>query len=457
MAYKYTKYRSGPILAGILGILLLSLLDGCGPKDIHTIGSGVTPTSGEISKEDLREQLDTLREFFKTKLRQAANELNERLPTAKTEKMTLQMRARMLQGLNAALDHDDPIVAFIETWALCTRFRIYLEEGEGSSLYGEAQEFALNSAKRIEAEIERIGHAFLKDDVFETTRKNVTVFANNNPIRTAFSNVTVYATALQRDQANPFMSVLKLPMTPFRAMEGVDRTASAVHQLRDTAERFSDIVAELPESSRWQLQLLLFDLQETEMTKSFLDSLKQLSESSTRLEKSTEQLPEQLREELTQFVNDVDRKQAGLQKTLLQAEKTTIAVNNALEKLDEAASSLDAVAKNVTETAQAWETAAKATGEAAREFKKDKPSPKGTPSFNITEYRQAAEQTSQAANDIKVLLASIEDFSMSGHYGSIVNHLALRVAGLIVLIFVLVVLYRIIATRLTRAKGGKSA
>jgi len=455
MASQHSTHCWELILTVILGMLSLVLLNGCGPKGARTIGSGVTPTTGQISKEDLREQLDNFREFFKATLRQVANELNERVPTNRMEKTTLQMRTRMIQCLSAMLDQDDPVVAFIETWALCTRFRMYLEEGEGSLLYGESQQVALNGAKRLEAEIQRIGYIFLKDDVFNVAHKNVTEFAHKNAIRGTFSNVIVYATEVQKGQPNPFLSVLKVPMTPFRAMEGVDRTASAIHQFRDTAERFSDIVAELPESSRWQLQLLLYDLEETDMTKSFLSSLQQFTESSSRLEDSVEKLPEHLREQLTQFVEDIDRKQAGLQHTLQQAEKTTLAVNTTLDKLDKAASSLDTAAGNITETAQAWESAARATGDVVEEFNKSKQSPSS--SLNIKEYRDAAEQTSQAANDIKDLLVVLDDFSRTRNYISIVNHLSFRVAGLAILIFVLAVLYRIIAVRLRRPKDHKTA
>jgi Rad3-related DNA helicase len=268
----------------------------------------------------------------------------------------------------------------------------------------------------------------------------------------------VYATEVQKGQPNPFLSVLKIPMTPFRAMEGVDRTASAIHQFSDTAGRFSDVVAELPESSRWQLQLLLFDLEETGMTKSFLNSLSRLSESSVRLEKTAEELPERLAEQLTQFVEDIDEKQAALQQTLHQAEKTSLALNNTLDKLDRTAGSFNAVAKDVTVTAQAWENAAKATGEAVEEFGKVKSSPqKKESSFDIKDYRDTAEHTSRAANDIKALLAEVEDLFESGRYNSMMNGLFLRAAGLLVLIFVLAVLYRVISVRLTMAKGRKAA
>jgi len=450
MAYKYITL--------IVCVILLLLPTGCGKKAQHTIGSGITPVSGQVSKQELSERLDKFREYFKATLRQVANELNERVPSMRTEKTTLQMRARMVQGLNAMLDHDDSIVAFIETWALCTRFRMYLEEGEGSALFGDAHQVALAASKRLEAEIQRIGSVFLKEDVFEAARKNVTDFAHNNPIRGTFSNVIVYATEEQEGQPNPFVSVLKIPMTPFRAIEGVDRTASAIYQFSDTAERFSDIVAELPESTRWQLQLLLFDLEEANMTKSFLNSLAQVSESSARLEKSVEELPNQLREQLTQFVEDIDKRQAALQQTLQQAEKTSLALNTTLEKLEQTAGSFNTVAKDVTKTAHAWENAAKATGRVVEEFKKLKPPPEAEKSsFDIKDYRDTAEQTSKAANDIKALLAEIEDLLESRRYSSVLNDLLLRAAGLVVLIFVLAVLYRIIAVRLAIAKGRNTS
>ncbi len=457
MAYKYTAYRCSLIITIILGVLSLFLLEGCGSKGLRTIGSGMTPKAGQISKQELREQLDKFREFYKATLRQVSNELNERVPSTRTEKTTLQMKARMVQGINAMLDNDNSIVAFIETWALCTRFRMYLEEGEGISLFGDAHEIALNGSKRLEAEIQRIGVIFLKNDVFETARKNVTEFAHNDPIKGTFSNVIVYATEAQKGQQNPFVSVLKIPMTPFRAIEGVDRTASAIHQFSNTAERFSNIVAEMPESTRWQLQLLLFDLEEANMTKSFLNSLAQVSQSSASLEKSVEKLPEQLREQLTKFVEDIDKRQAGLQQTLQQAEKTSLAVNTTLEKLDKATGSFGAVIKDVNETVQAWETAAKTTGEVVQEFNKNKPSQKEASSFDIKDYRDTAEQTSQAANNIKALLAEVDDLLESRRYDSMLNGLLLRAGGLVVLIFVLAVLYRIISVRLKVTKGRKAA
>jgi hypothetical protein len=454
MAYSSCTYGRRYIMPVVVLVLSALLAQGCGPKDVRTLGAGTAPTEGQISKEELREQLDNFSELFKATLRQAASDLNERLKTPRAEKTTLQMRARMAQALNAMTEQDDAVVAFIETWALCVRLRVYLQEGEGSSLYGDAQDIAASAAKTLEDEIERIGHVFLKDDVFDATRKNINEFAAGYPIKGAFSNTIVYATEVKKGESNPFMNVVRIPMSPFRAMEGVDRTATAVQQFRDTAEHFSDIVRELPESSRWQLMLLLYDLQETEMTKSFLGSLERFSESSTRLAETSDKLPEQLREQLTIFVDEIDKKQANLQTSLDKAQETSAALTATLEKLDETADSLNTLAGGVTETAAAWQAAAEATTKTVQEFAKSKESDKPNSSFTLTEYRQAIEQTSQAAADLESLITQINHLAESRAAESLIDHLTLRLVELVVLLFALAILYRIILIRMKKPKAA---
>lgn len=453
MIHEKSRLHFGLILTAIIIALSTVLLTGCGPKDVRTIGGGLTPSEGQISKEDLRERLDKFAEYYKARLRQMSSDLYDQVPSKRTEKTTLQMRARMIQGLNVMLDQEDPVIAFIETWALCSRFRAYLEEGQGASLYGDAQKIAVSYARQIETEIEQIGRVFLKDDVFDMTQKNIIEFTNANPIKSAFTGVTIFATEVQKGQANPFMSVIKIPMTPFRAIEGVDRTATAVNRFSDTAEHFSDVVSDLPESSRWQLQLLLYDLEETDMTKSFLASIAQFSESSSRLSKSVEELPQQLREQLSQFVEESDDKQDNLRKTLEQAEKTTLAITSTLEQLDKASGSLGVAAKDITRTTEAWESAAKTTGDVIQELNKmNEPSGK-TQSFDIKEYRAAAEQTSRAANDIEKLLASIDSFSTSRNYKGIINAVTWRAIGFVLFVFAMFVFYRVITIRIIGTKG----
>ncbi len=456
MEGNYWAYRRGLRGVVLLAGLALAVGAGCEQKNRRTIGGGFAPRSGQVSKADVRDQIDSFAEFFKAMLKHTADELNARLKSRRIEKTTLLMEARMLEGLHAALDEDDALVAFIETWALCIRFRLYLEQGEGSALFGEHQQAAVEGARRLEAEIERIGHIFLKDSVLEATRKNIVEFAGANPMRGTFSNVVAQATKAWEGRQNPFLGVLRIPMSPFRAMEGVDQAAQAVHRFGDTAERFSDVVRDLPESARWQLQLLLYDLEETEMTKSFLDSLAEFSGSSARLADTAEKLPQRLGEEMTGFVEQLDRKQANLHKTLDQAEKTTLAVSDALEKMEKVAGAMNSLAKDVTETANAWQVAGQTTAQLVAEIDKMQQRPKKGPPFDIKQYQKTLEQVSVASNDVIELLGAVDEFSQAGKYGSLIDALTLRVIGVITSLFVLAILYRLVSTRLARHKPPRT-
>ena len=59
-----------------LGSILTFLVNGCGQKEVRTIGRGVTPTTGQITKEELRELLDNYPVFFRSTLRQTARNLS---------------------------------------------------------------------------------------------------------------------------------------------------------------------------------------------------------------------------------------------------------------------------------------------------------------------------------------------------------------------------------------------
>jgi len=193
------------------------------------------------------------------------------------------------------------------------------------------------------------------------------------------------------------------------------------------------------------------------MTKSFLRSLERFSEGSTRLADSSEKLPERLREQLTLFVEEIDKRQANVQTSLEKAEKTATAVTAALEKLDETAHSLDGLAGSVTETAAAWEAAAKATTETVREFTKNKESQKPDSSFSLNEYQQAIEQTSQAATKAENLITQVNYLAESGSFEALIDHLTLRLIELILCVFVLALAYSIILKRMKRPKAGDPA
>ena len=61
------------------------------------------------------------------------------------------------------------------------------------------------------------------------------------------------------------------------------------------------------------------------MAKLFQASVSQLSENSARLAETAETLPEEIREQLSGFIEEIDTKQSNLQVTLEEAEEVAAA------------------------------------------------------------------------------------------------------------------------------------
>jgi hypothetical protein len=447
-----------PLLIAMTVAIPMPFVGGCGQHQVRTLGSDAAPTTGRISKEELHQTLRKFAEFSLSRVKEAATVLDELPPNARTQKRTVLMRARFVKALNSMLDQEDQIASLIDTWALHVRLRYYFETGEGSSLYGNHQDVAIETAKRLELEIEQIGKTFLEEKAFTDAREYIHGFARANPIHGTFSNMVVYATETKEGEAGYLTSIIGIPMAPFKAMEGMDRTATAIGKFTNTAGSFSTVVEAFPESARWQLLLLLYDLEETEMAKSFLASMSEFSQSSARIADSTEKLPEQLREQLSILVEDIDAKQASLQATLDKAEKTAATVERSLAKADDVANSFGRTADSVNKAATAWEQAANATDHALEEFSKTRSTSKDTNSkapFNINDYRDTVETAELTVDSLRTLTAEVREFAKSDELvicasaiHGLFDHVAWRAALLFLLAFILTLAYRLVVIRI---------
>jgi hypothetical protein len=451
---------------GVLAVcLVLSVLSvvGCGRGERRVFrGKETGRKASQISKEDLRQALDKFEEFAATQNKDQADELDQLVPTLKVRRANLKRRTRLRQALRTMLDHDDPIAAFIEAWALCVRVRYHLEEGVAADLYGEYQSLAIEGWKRIEQRIEQVGREFLDDDMFGETRNAVYQFARANPIGATWSSVIVYATQVEPGKPGAFDEIVSIPMSPFTALKGVDRTASSIYAVRGSMERFADILEELPEAVQWQVLLLLMEMGETEIVETFMTNMSNISDSTVRFADTAEKWPETIREQASILIEEIDTKQANLQVTLDKTEKAAVA--------------LDQTVKSINEVVQGVESAANATGDVIKEFKSiPRPEKKDdAPKTDIKDYRDTVQEVTNAAVEIKALTAQIRELieskALPGHIEDVNNRVVgavdrtavqargltdrifWRLAQLSALIFVLVLLYRFVVVRFAGAR-----
>jgi hypothetical protein len=456
--------NSGFAISCVLVVLISTftfLLCGCGGKEYRVFGGRKVGQKGQITKEELREQLNNFEGFWSNRYGSAMTDIEEFMPDVRTRNTILRIRVRIPEALHTMLEHEDSIIAFIETWGLCVRTTQYFESGAGRNFFGEHQDIIVRAAKDIESEIERIGQLFMNENLLSETRSNIRTFAGANPIKGTYANAVVYATAVKQNQPNPFVETISLPLAPFRAMEGVDKGALAINRFTDTAQNFTDVVERLPETTKWQMQLLFYDLEETDTIKSFVESTNKISNSSVKLAQTTEDLPQRIREEATILIEEIDEKQQNIQTTLQQAETTAVAVDNALQNSVIAANAFADTTDSITSTTNSWESAAKASSEAVKEIQKliPKREPGTEPSFKITDVRDAAIEVANTSNQIRTLTADFsallasDDLDKLTSVGQkLTNLITWRIAFLIVFAFVLALGYRFLVVRYAPVK-----
>ena len=405
--------------------------------------------------------------------RDVGDQLGELSPNAKTKRLTLVMRLRFREAFYTMLGQDDPVLALLETWGLGLRLKDYFEVGEGRSLYGEHTGIALAFATDLEARLEQIGAKFLGESSFEETRENLKSFAARNPIRTRFTSLIVYATEARPGQTMPFADVAAIPMAPLKALEGVDRTASAIYGVQSSMDRFSAIVDDMPESVRWQLLLLLMDMEDTEIVKAMLTSMPQVSDSSARLADTAEQLPKTLREQTSVLIEEIDAKQANLQTTIDKVQETTLALEKAFAAAQKTVESTARTAESIRQTAHEWESAIGATGEfveVIKQWRAETPKKKETSaSVTVNDYKETVQGVTLAADELKSLVAEVREMLDSGVLTAHVRDVNDRVIGVVDrtairadgftdhvfwrstqfsgIVFVLALVYRFVSTR----------
>jgi methyl-accepting chemotaxis protein len=462
---------------------LLAFLWGCeAPKPAGPVqGAKAVPANAQA---ELREELDAFVGFFQQTVEQAAMRIARESSLRQQQQAAATWRVRVGRLVRSAADQTDAREALLDLWVLSERMHSFLAGEEGREIFGEYQTVAVDAAERIRNRIEQLATRYVPEDSFEKTQGDVKQYASAHPMRRDYAEPAAGEfsdVAAGRQIVNLLVGV---PLAPFTTLTNVQKGAESVSNLSGTADRFTDVVQDLPAELRWQLQLLALNLEDTETVSSVRASLKQMSDSSARFASAAEQMPEQVRTQAEILLDRMDESQPEMRSTLSEARDTAEAMRAATREVRETGTALEGTLRSMTEAAGAVQETAnvveRATKEiAAIEWKKARPEgtppePRGEP-FSFQAVTQSADAVTMTAGEMRQLLQELRELLDSdplqanltmvnqqvdeavGRSGAelrtVVDHGAWRAAQLLALGFVLLVVYRVIAVRLI---GGRS-
>jgi len=411
-----------PRAAGLL-LALATSLSGCANvmQHIPFIGGSTAATT----EAELRTALATWAVSFSSLVTSSCDHIRSDSKQRDTRRNTLLWQLRMVPLARQAAFRPDAQESYVASLALASAQQHYFTSGDGRGLFGEQQPIAVATATKLEQDVIDLGREFLSDKQITQLQDQVDTLVTQHPISGVFGVDSLLQGFSDPVVRMSFGWIFDLPMVPFRALSGVSDTAQAIHDFNETAREFTDTVNELPQLTRFELELLLYDAEDLDTTERVLAAAESFSSSADRISVLAETQPEDFGKQLSGRLDEARATITELDATLARAESL--------------AEPLTHVADRVGEASAQWTTLLtqmRAGGE-----KSD-----GRP-FDIREYETTATRIEDATREIRSLITELNGLDPNAAE-AIIDRATWRAALLIGVFFAALLAYRLAASKL---------
>jgi hypothetical protein len=319
--------------------------------------------------------------------------------------IALRLKIRAVDVLGLLAREPDARNAFIKAWVLTVQSRIAGTGGEYSKSFGEEQETVITLLRENEQEILDLGRRHFGKEAIDKARDDVEALAARFPLTREFSEQLGSLTPVPTSNlAGDLGTILLSPILPVKTLQGVTDTPTAITRFSEQAGRIGTIIGQIPERARWEMELLLFELESLDTVVTASHNLDQIAKSFDKAQQSMDKLPAEVKGVLDDFLVA----QPKLQETVKE-------VSEGLARADKLSASLRDVARDGKELAAAWQGAAvgikevlvvwQQLGEAsAKKAEEEKDKEKEPP----TDWALVADRVTTAAKEIQAVLLEIK-------------------------------------------------
>jgi hypothetical protein len=432
------------LAATMLALITLCVLPGCKATKSVT-GAVVKPgnqSPSKLSEVELREKLAAFYLQFVSSVESATYLAATQTDDLLLRQRLIESRIRSVRKCRETVFQRRPLAAYADTWTMCLQFEDYLKSDEGRERYGDTQSTMLKAVVHLREEIEELGKLFLKPAQLVDLRDKLEAFVKEH--RFSIQQELVLPSTDEKTGIPQLGWLLSIPLSPFQAFEGVDKSAAAMREFTLVASDFGQTARDMPRDLAWELQLLLL----------------------------------QTRRETEGLLAKIDEKQTNTQVTLHETRQAIADARAVMTELNTSLVTGQATAKSITETVNALNTLSETTATTLKQIHDlypPKPEsatpepPKGKP-FDILDYARTAQEIGVAATNLTRLLVEAQGtmgaealtkrineaqntlVQTQSLMRGFANHVAVLVGVLIVIFFALLFVYRLYATR--RLKAG---
>ncbi len=336
-----------------------------------------------------------------------ASEIAAKSQDRKVRENALRMKITSSYAFQSVVRQTDPRLAFLQAWLAFVQGRQNLTEGPFKDRFGDEQHLMVDLAKKLEREFIEIARRHFEPSLVERMKPKVEDLAFRRPATSHLAEPFVASTS--QTAASEFSQVgeiLSVPLAPFTGLQGIRDTPSAINRISDEAAEFTDMMRHFPERTRWELELLLLEIESSETIAGLRRDSAKLVETLEAARRDLETLPERASKELERALAAAEKLQPELRVTLEETRKVGSQIAVSLQEGTK-------TAREIRETAAAWDSAAKSIKEvvvAFDDFGKDDPKkepPPGGP-LSIRDYTAFALKIDEAAKRLHDLLTDLK-------------------------------------------------
>lgn len=290
----------------------------------------------------------------------AANRIALQTDDVEIRRRTVLWKIGTQTNCEMALQLEDARYALLQLWTNTLQTRNYLQK-PGAESFGESgNRIALETMEELIGVINRLAEEFLPKETFAKARSEVEKFAKGNPVL----KIGPRAVADGHDGLLPKLlsfSWIEKITQPLDIGSGVADTAVSISEVARSLDKATVMASGLPQMARWQTELLLYDLDENETVKQLRQNLDETSRNITLVAETAQRLPEEIRQQVSKVLREVEEGQGEIRKTLAEtrlllsdAKGTVTAVNEALAKADGVAGNLEKMTDSLAAAGAAW-------------------------------------------------------------------------------------------------------
>lgn len=247
----------------------------------------------QVSAEELQLAFNEYECFFVSTIESAVDKINNNIEDTADRKSSLRFQMHVIPACRNLLRRESPLRAIVDVWHLAERMVAHFEigsEGDDFADFAGHNTILLEASKEILTRTEALAKRYLPEEYYADSQAYVAALAESNPIGGGYTNLMFRTAKSPKHKDTALDMVLDIPLSLFRISgeigeisDEIDEGVLAIEAFTSVTDRFTNNVEYLPESLRWQMLLLLYDIEAQLNLPVLHDRLKNLTASTDAL------------------------------------------------------------------------------------------------------------------------------------------------------------------------------